>query len=67
MFGMVLGAAGIARIVEICFVLRDAPTESPNSESDHDAAKRALKSFQHMPPFVRANLRIYYSKFDTTW
>jgi len=39
-FGYSLMAAGLARIIEICFVLKDQPTlEEPSS-------------FQHLPPFL---------------
>ncbi|KAF8323202.1 hypothetical protein DL93DRAFT_2128685 [Clavulina sp. PMI_390] len=50
-FGVVLGSAGLARVVEICFVLGDKPTQSPNS-TDESTGRRALKSFQHFPPFL---------------
>lgn len=41
MFGYSLILAGILRIVEICFVLQDAPTPSP-----------AVRVFQHLPPYL---------------
>ena len=49
MFGVVLALAGITRILEICFILRDAHTPSIFDEGAKDAL---VNSFQHLPPFV---------------
>jgi hypothetical protein len=43
MFGVFLMAAGVCRIVEVSFVLRDA------------AHNGAIRSFQHLPPFLLVN------------
>lgn len=40
LFGFALVAAGIARIIEICFVMNDAPADSSHP-----------RAFQHLPPF----------------
>lgn len=44
-------AAGVARIVEVSFLLNDAPVPTPDEESPHNIA--LIRSFQHLPPFVR--------------
>jgi hypothetical protein len=44
-FGASLIAAGLARIVEICFVLHDAPTPGVTSTN-------GPKAFQHLTPFL---------------
>ncbi|KAF8575535.1 hypothetical protein K439DRAFT_1655432 [Ramaria rubella] len=50
-FGWTLMAAGIARIIEICFVVPHLATV--NSEHTLDENTRALISpFQHLPPFL---------------
>jgi hypothetical protein len=41
MFGYALILAGILRVVEVCFVLNDAPTPSPT-----------VRIFQHLPPYL---------------
>ncbi|QRV72673.1 hypothetical protein RhiJN_00687 [Ceratobasidium sp. AG-Ba] len=52
-FGVVLMSAGVARIIEITFVLKDAP-----SVEDRDAIRHGgdqdneIRAFQHLPPFV---------------
>ncbi|KAE8552994.1 hypothetical protein EYB25_004373 [Talaromyces marneffei] len=43
-FGYTLMAAGLTRIIEISFVLRDRPTLSPDGSDPH--------SFQYLPPFL---------------
>jgi hypothetical protein len=43
MFGVFLMAAGVCRIIEVSFVLRDA------------AHNGAIRSFQHLPPFLLVN------------
>lgn len=45
-FGYSLIAAGLTRLVEICFVLNDRPTPS-TSLSDSK-----VRAFQHLPPFL---------------
>lgn len=40
-FGYTLMGAGLARIIEVCFVLGDKP------------AADEPKAFQHLPPYVR--------------
>ncbi|KAL7424243.1 hypothetical protein Q5752_001829 [Cryptotrichosporon argae] len=41
LFGYALIAAGVLRLVEICFVLADGPTPSPS-----------VRVFQHLPPYL---------------
>ncbi|KAK4687041.1 hypothetical protein P7C73_g3074, partial [Tremellales sp. Uapishka_1] len=41
MFGYALMAAGVLRIVEVCFVLNDGPTNNS-----------AIRIFQHLPPYL---------------
>lgn len=54
-FGYTLMAAGITRIIEISFVLRDKDTVSPDGTN--------ANSFQHLPPFVRSlRLSCFYSQ-----
>lgn len=40
-FGMALMAAGLSRVIEISFVLKDAPSDSQN-----------IRAFQHLPPLL---------------
>lgn len=40
-FGYVLMGAGLARIIEISFILKDGPSDS-----------KSMKAFQHLPPFL---------------
>ncbi|GAA6006960.1 hypothetical protein JCM10207_009152 [Rhodosporidiobolus poonsookiae] len=49
LFGWALMAAGAARVVEVCFVLRDAPTP-PSSASDPSSP--GPQAFQHLTPFL---------------
>lgn len=54
LFGWSLMAAGFCRVVEICFVLRDAPTpDLSDEEAEHagDGPQRP-KAFQHLTPFL---------------
>ncbi|GAA5946835.1 hypothetical protein JCM3775_001727 [Rhodotorula graminis] len=46
-FGWCLMAAGVCRIIEICFVLGDAPTPALD-----DAVAGRPKAFQHLTPFL---------------
>lgn len=51
LFGYALMAAGICRIIEICFVLHDRPTgEEPRGSEDTTWFK--IHAFQYMPPFL---------------
>ncbi|WFC99058.1 hypothetical protein MYAM1_001794 [Malassezia yamatoensis] len=51
LFGYALMAAGVCRIIEICFVLKDKPTgEETLGESDHGWFK--IHAFQYLPPFL---------------
>lgn len=45
MFGYALMAAGVLRIVEICFVLQDGPSVPGHA-----------RIFQHLPPYVSRHL-----------
>jgi len=45
-FGYSLIAAGLTRLVEICFVLNDQPTPSTSLENSK------VRAFQHLPPFL---------------
>jgi hypothetical protein len=49
-FGVILISAGLARIIEICFVLFDGPSMDRATENDERGS--LIKSFQHVPPFV---------------
>ncbi|GAA5991777.1 hypothetical protein JCM5350_005421 [Sporobolomyces pararoseus] len=58
-FGYSLVAAGLTRLIEICFVLNDEPTPSlsspvPNSTSTSTSNSTivAPKAFQHLPPYL---------------
>jgi Protein of unknown function (Ytp1) len=49
-FGYTLVLAGVARVVEICFILRDQhrlPEDDVRSE-----AETATSAFQHLTPFL---------------
>ncbi|KAM0791544.1 hypothetical protein ACM66B_005992 [Microbotryomycetes sp. NB124-2] len=43
LFGVCLMSAGVARVIEICFILKDSP--SPREQS-------LVRSFQHLPPYL---------------
>ncbi|KAG9025583.1 hypothetical protein FRB95_009980 [Tulasnella sp. JGI-2019a] len=45
-FGYALMAGGVTRVIEICFVLRDAPTPPD------DGSTPGPSSFQHLPPYL---------------
>ncbi|KAI5477202.1 integral membrane protein [Pseudohyphozyma bogoriensis] len=45
LFGFCLMAAGVARIIEICFVLKDAPSPEVTPEA-------GPRAFQHLTPFL---------------
>jgi hypothetical protein len=49
-FGYSLVLAGLARIVEICFVLRDQQT--PPDDDVRSDAETAASAFQHLTPFL---------------
>ncbi|GAA5950765.1 hypothetical protein JCM3765_000601 [Sporobolomyces pararoseus] len=55
-FGYSLVAAGLTRLIEICFVLNDEPTPSlapsPTSPTSTSSTKVAPKAFQHLPPYL---------------
>ncbi|KAF9519994.1 hypothetical protein BS47DRAFT_1374864 [Hydnum rufescens UP504] len=51
-FGVVLMAAGVARVIEISFVLNDAPRFESPSEGEVLVTSFAQRSFQHLTPFV---------------
>jgi len=51
-FGVVLMAAGVARVVEISFVLNDAPRFESPSEGEVLVTSFAQRSFQHLTPFL---------------
>ncbi|GAA6022906.1 hypothetical protein JCM11491_006624 [Sporobolomyces phaffii] len=52
-FGYSLVAAGLARLIEICFILHDEPTPSLSSDpSSPVASKRVPRAFQHLPPYL---------------
>jgi hypothetical protein len=41
LFGYALMAAGVMRIIEVCFVLQDGPSDSSN-----------IRILQYLPPYV---------------
>lgn len=60
LFGYTLMGAGVARLIEVCFVLQDRPTGSTR-ESPDAAARNAeavngswypIKAFQYLPPYL---------------
>ncbi|GAA5819942.1 hypothetical protein JCM11251_005420 [Rhodosporidiobolus azoricus] len=58
-FGFALMSAGAARVIEICFVLRDAPTPVVSSTTSIDPStgtevrhETGPSSFQHLTPFL---------------
>lgn len=63
-FGYALIAAGLTRLIEICFVLQDAPTPSlspsspvsmGNNENDprpRSPLSKIPRAFQHLPPYL---------------
>lgn len=60
LFGYTLMGAGIARMVEVCFVLQDRPTgatvESPNVPTASNEAVNGswypIRAFQYLPPYL---------------
>ena len=55
-FGYTLMAAGLARIIEVAFVLKDANTISPDGDAN---------SWQYIPPFVSSSLPQFTISFLT--
>ena len=64
MFGYTLMFAGLARIIDICFLATSSSTGSLDDESEHTLAPgvndgdsrskaKAARAFRHLPPFVR--------------
>ncbi|KAH7343906.1 hypothetical protein B0J17DRAFT_739439 [Rhizoctonia solani] len=53
-FGVVLMSAGVARIIEITFVLKDAASISDDESTRpaRDAKPVEIQAFQHLPPFL---------------
>jgi len=51
-FGVVLASAGITRIFEICFILRDAPSLSMPGEDAGSAEYPPIHSLQYLPPYL---------------
>ncbi|PWN53118.1 hypothetical protein IE53DRAFT_339417 [Violaceomyces palustris] len=63
LFGYSLMAAGLARVIEVCFVLKDQPTGTtsdgrPSRESPTEAPESRgeawypIKAFQYLPPYL---------------
>jgi hypothetical protein len=50
-FGWTLMAAGISRLIEICFVVPQLGTVGPQGAADGSTAP-VTSPFQHLPPFV---------------
>jgi hypothetical protein len=52
-FGASLVLAGLCRIIEICFVLHDAPTPAVEVDVTGEGRReRGPKAFQHLTPFL---------------
>ncbi|CAE6418782.1 unnamed protein product [Rhizoctonia solani] len=53
-FGVVLMSAGVARIIEITFVLKDAASISDDESTrpTRNAKPAEVQAFQHLPPFL---------------
>jgi len=49
-FGIVLMSAGLARIFEVSFLLKDAAV--PIQDEDSEQKDALIRSFQHLPPFL---------------
>ena len=69
-FGLALMGAGLARIVEVCFIMPSFDKESPSVDSDRHSDRTlgpstpepprlyAVQAFRHFPPFVSLPLPI---------
>ncbi|CAE6399054.1 unnamed protein product [Rhizoctonia solani] len=53
-FGVVLMSAGVARVIEITFVLKDAASisEDQSTRPARNAKPVEIQAFQHLPPFL---------------
>lgn len=60
-FGYTLAAAGITRIIEVCFIAHKDTTPGPWGEGVNDVSPRGtptssgvspLRAFRYLPPFV---------------
>lgn len=51
-FGVVLMSAGVARIIEITFVLKDAASVVEDGVRQPDGKGVEIQAFQHLPPFL---------------
>lgn len=71
MFGYTLMFAGLARIIDICFITTNSSTGSlDDNESEHTLTSginvhggsrskaKAARAFRHLPPFVRVSFII---------
>lgn len=52
LFGYALMAAGVARVVEICFVLGDQPSGEPSVAVASSDNGQGTLAFQYLPPFL---------------
>lgn len=72
MFGYTLMLAGLARIIDICFIATSSSTGSfDGNESEHTLASginahgelrskaKAARAFRHLPPFVRVPSTVF--------
>lgn len=68
-FGEVLMLAGVARIIEVCFIAPSYEKDAPSSDSDRNSDRTfalsgpsslenprlaVVQAFRHLPPFVSA-------------
>lgn len=72
-FGYTLMSAGLARIIEICFVApkytQDGADGDAHSErtvdasrDDHNGVTSPSRAFRHLPPFVRLRVSVSYRR-----
>lgn len=80
MFGHTLMLAGLARIIDICFITTNSPmgslddnesehtlTSGINAHGDSRSKAQAARAFRHLPPFVRVPSIVFAFVFADRW
>lgn len=71
-FGYVLMLAGLARLIEVCFIVPSFEKQEPAADSDRHSEQTLagpgpenprltmVQAFRHLPPFVSVFLQRYF-------
>ena len=78
-FGLALMLAGVARIIEVCFIVPSFDKESPAADSDRHSDRTlgpstpetprlyTVQAFRHFPPFVSFVSLAKHEPFVLMW